>query len=220
MKFLFWLLVMLNIGALAYFNMDKISPPRVVQAKPDMQADKLQLLNATDVAAMPKRMKRSKPRAIPNEPTACYSWGSFRKEQLPSVETILNAMNVPFSPTQDSSRSIRHWVYKPPLSSYEDALAKGRELKALGIKDYFIVQTANMRNAISFGVFQNEDLAAKLMDDLRRKGVRNLVKSVRNQGDSTVTLNLVDVTNTIRDQIKKNKPDYPLANIKKMACPN
>lgn len=220
MRFLFWLLLLANVGVLAYFNQDKLYPQPAVNKQPvDIQASKLQLLNDKDLEAMPKRMTLTKTRALPNSPTACYTWGSFRKQQLEAVQTILDAMNVNYSAFQDSSQSIRHWVYKPPVASYELALAKGEELKKLGINDFFIVKSSELANAISFGVFKNEDLALKLMEDLRKQGVRKVVKSVRNQGDSTITLNLIDVTAPIREQIKKNQPDYPLTNIKKADCP-
>jgi hypothetical protein len=221
MKFLFWLLLILNLGAAVYFNIDKLAPQPLPTVKPDIQPDKLTLLSSAEVDAMPKRMIESteqKSLPISNEPVACYEWGSFSQDSLIEVQTILNALNVNFTTSYESNEAIRYWVYKSPLPSAEAAQAKAREIKALGIEDFFIVQEPKMRNAISFGVFRDETLANKLMDDLRRRGVRELVKSQRNQGNAASTLTLTNVTETLYEQLKKNEPDYPLASFKSTSC--
>jgi len=222
MRFLFWLLVMLNLGALVYFNLDLIAPAPVSNVKADLNPEKLKLLTPQEVEAMPKRQTAAaEPLPVAsNEPTACYEWGSFEPSKLTDVLTVVNALSIKNSVVQQTSQqSVRYWVYKPPLASAEAAQAKAEELKALGIEEFFIVQDAKWRNAISFGVFRDEQLATNLMNDLRHRGVREVVKAVRNQGDGNANLMLEGVTGTLLEQLKKNLPDFPDSEIKDVTCP-
>ena len=224
MRFLFWLLVMLNLGALVYFNLDVIAPTPVTNVKVDISPEKMKLLSLAEVEAMPKR-QTAEPQAAPtqvasNEPTACYEWGSFEPAKLSEVLTVVNALSIKYNVVQQTSQqAVRYWVYKPPLPTAEAAQAKAEELKALGIEEFFVVQESKWRNAISFGVFRDEQLATNLMNDLRHRGVREVVKSVRNQGDGNSTLMLEGVTGTLLEQLKKNQPDFPDSEIKDVACP-
>lgn len=221
MKFLFWLLLLLNAGALVYFNIDRIAPSPAIESKADINPEKLTLLSPAQVDSMPKRMTLLPPvkMVANNEPTACYEWGSFAPDKLTEAIAIANTLSLNHQVMQQTSQqSVRYWVYKPPLPSAEAANAKAQQLKALGIDEFFIVQEPKWRYAISFGVFRDEQLAIKLMDDLRRRGVRELVKAVRNQGDGNASLTLNAVTKGLFEQLKKNRPDFADTEIKEVAC--
>jgi hypothetical protein len=226
MRVLLWLLLALNLGALVYFNIDKIAPPKVSATKPDIQPEKMKVLTPSEVEAMPKRQElgatqtpASIPTALVNETNACYEWGIFEPAKLNDVITVIDALSIQHRVVQQSTQeAIRYWVYKPPLANDAAAQIKADELKALGIEDFFVVQEPKWRNAISFGVFRDEQLAANLVEDLRRRGVREVVKSIRNQGSGNSTLILENVTNTLFGQLKKNQPDFPGTAIKETAC--
>lgn len=226
MRVLLWLLLALNVGALIYFNLDMIAPPQVSAIKPDMQPEKMKVLTPKEVEAMPKRQEVQataiSTNVVPvNETTACYEWGIFEPAKLNDVVTVINALSIKHNVVQQSSQeAVRYWVYKPPLPSDEAAQIKAEELKTLGIEDFFVVQEPKWRNAISFGVFRDEQLATNLVNDLRHRGVREVVKSIRNQGNGNSTLILENVTNTLLGQLKKNQPDFPGTAIKETACAN
>ncbi|OYY50228.1 MAG: hypothetical protein B7X95_06715 [Methylophilaceae bacterium 17-44-8] len=226
MRVLLWLLLMLNVVGLIYFNLDVIAPPAVSAVKPDMQPEKMKVLTPKEVEAMPKRQEVSATPASAtiapsNETTACYEWGIFEPAKLNSIVTVMNALSIQHNVVQQSSKeSVRYWVYKPPLPNDEAAQIKADELKALGIEDFFVVQEPKWRNAISFGVFRDEQLATNLVNDLRHRGVREVVKSIRNQGNGNSTLMLENVTTTLLGQLKKNQPDFPGTAIKEVACSN
>lgn len=227
MKFLFWLLLLVNLGALAYFKLGLHAPVPTLAAKPDMLPEKMQLLTPQQVQAMPKRqtdalMPVPAP-TTPNlsgQPVACYEWGIFEPSKLNDVLTVVNAMSIKSNVVQQSSQeSVRYWVYRPPLPTAEATQERAEELKALGIADFFIVQEPKWRNAISFGVFKDEKLATRLVQELQRKGVREVVKSVRNKGNGHSSLILEGITPTLLEQLKKNQPDFPGTAIKDATCP-
>ncbi len=226
MKFLFWILLVLNLGALAYFKLG-VPPAVVVSAKPDLMPEKLQLLTPQQVLTMPKRQTDAlRPVPAPTtpnlsgQPVACYEWGIFEPSKLNDVLTVVNAMSIKSNVIQQSSlEAVRYWVYRPPLANAQAAQARAEELKALGIADFFIVQEPKWRNAISFGVFKDEKLATRLVQELQRRGVREVVKSVRNRGNGNSSLVMEGITPTLLEQLKKNQPDFPGTAIKDAACP-
>lgn len=223
MRFVFWLLLILNAGVFIYFNLDMLAPPPLSTTKPEIHPEKMKLLSQNEVDAMPARVlpiPEPLPPPVSDEPVACYEWGSVASTKLEDALSILNTLSIKHRVIQQNPEdSIRYWVYKPPLASDEAAQLKAQELKALGIEDFFIVQEPKLRNAISFGIFKDEQLATKLMDDLRHRGVRELVKSVRNQGDAGSMLMLEGVTSSILEQLKKNQPDFPTTEINPSDCP-
>jgi hypothetical protein len=227
MRPLVWALLIVNIAALVYFNVDVIAPPKPSAVKPDIQPEKMKVLTPAEVEAMPKRQEAvtatpaSTVAPLVNETTACYEWGIFEPAKLNDVVTVVNALSIKHQVVQQSSQeAVRYWVYKPPLPSDAAAQEKAEELKTLGIEDFFVVQEPKWRNAISFGVFRDEQLATNLVNDLRHRGVREVVKSIRNQGNGHSTLVLQDVTNTLLAQLKKNQPDFPGTAIKEATCPS
>jgi hypothetical protein len=112
----------------------------------------------------------------------------------------------------------RFWVYKPPLKSVEAAQAKALELKSLGVDEIYVVQEARWKNAISFGVFEDEQLATNLLNELREKGVKDVVKTLRNQGKGHASLQFSKLTDTEVLAIKKLKSDFPEADVKEITC--
>jgi hypothetical protein len=224
MRVLFWLLLILNVGALLYFNLDQFSSKNAVKAAADVSPEKMKLLTEEEVKLMPQRVivnPAQTPASPVNETVACYEWGNFTEGELSNVVTVVNAFFIKNSVVpQPSSQSTRYWVYKAPLPSEEAANVKVQELKTLGVTDFFIVQEPKMRYAISFGIFKDETLATKLMEDLRHRGVKDVVKDVRNQGATSATLMLEGVTPTLYGQLKKNLPDFPRTEIKETSCPS
>ncbi|QDF95868.1 hypothetical protein CJ010_04565 [Azoarcus sp. DD4] len=66
------------------------------------------------------------------------------------------------------------WVRVPPQGGREQAERKVKELKALGVSDFFIVQDAGPNQfAISLGLFKTEAAANQQLAQLRNKGVRS-----------------------------------------------
>ena len=79
MKWLLGLLLLANVGLLAYFNLDIIAP-KPVQANAPISPEKLKILDAKALEAMPKKVA-----ALPTAPvvetpsTSCYEWGNLQR---------------------------------------------------------------------------------------------------------------------------------------------
>ena len=240
MKKLIWLLVLINVGLLAYFNKDVILPSAPKATIVSIQPEKISILTQQQVDALPS--KGSTP-AAPTSPaaitpptvdataaantahvaspanSACYEWGVFSAANLTGAQSALSKLSLQATVKEQSSKDAkRFWVYKPPLKSAEAAQAKALELKALGVNELYVVQEAKWKNAISFGVFEDEQLATNLLNELRAKGVKEVVKSLRNQGKGHASLQFNKLTDAEVLALKKLKPDFPEADIKEVAC--
>jgi hypothetical protein len=105
---------------------------------------------------------------------ACLEWGDFSGPDLTRAKAALSAMQLGDKLSQRQvERDIGYWVYFPPLRNKAAVNRKVAELKALGIREYFIVQSAgHWRNSISLGVFKTREAAQNFLNHLRKKGVR------------------------------------------------
>lgn len=223
MRHFFWLLVLINIGLLAYFNLDYIMPNKPQIKLAEINPEKIQVLSQSEIDALPKK-QASLPLintpTLQSEPTAaCFEWGIFSDNNLASAQKALAKLALQATVKEQSSvQPKRFWVYRPPLKTTAEAQKKAAEFKALGVEDLFVVQEEKWKNAISFGIFEDEQLATKLQQELQAKGVKNVEKTLRNQGKAHYSLLLSDLTEENSIELKKLKPNFPAADLKQTSC--
>lgn len=195
-RFLFWSLLLLNGGLLAYnlgwlgkFSLDTHEPERLKKQHHTEQisllsAGAVQELLANEAApeaaeASPEAAASPAPAATVREAantalSACLELGSFVIADGPKVEEKLRSLN--FAQRQQRQtimEAAAHMVYIPPQGSKENADKKAAELKRRGIDDFFIMQdNSAMRWAISLGVFKTEEAAKNHLANLNAQGVR------------------------------------------------
>ena len=224
MKLLVWLLVFLNIGLLVYFNLDLIAP-KPAMADRSIQPEKLKILSAAELTAMPQKAAPSAieatPVAVVDAATSCYKWGNFTKTNLPAAQVVLVRLGLQSTVKQEqvSAEDRRFWVYYPSLKSAQLAQQKADEIKALGVSELFIVQDSQWRNAISFGLFQDEQFATALLNDLLEKGVKGATKALRSPGKSLNSLLIKAVNADAAIELQKIKPEFVGSELVPAACP-
>jgi hypothetical protein len=227
MRLFVWLLVLLNIGLFAYFNLDLVLPKPVVVDKA-IAPEKLKLLSAKELEALPKKMPVSaEVSAMPalqeasnQVQTSCYKWGNFTKTNLPAAQVVLVRLGLQSDVKQEALSQVdkRFWVYYPPLKTADLARTKAEELKALGVNELFIVQDSQWRNAISFGLFQDEQLAINLLLELQAKGVKGATKTLHNPGKSLTSLLIKAVSADVAAELQKIKPEFVGTELAQAAC--
>jgi hypothetical protein len=218
MKLLVWLLLLLNVVIFGYFMLNQPRPITIGGAHQAMQADKLRILTEDELAAMPK--KPAPVAAVPaSDQTACYEWGSFAAGSIARAKNILDKFSLESVLRKTASQdATRYWVYIPPLADAQKAQAKVDELHGLGISDALIIAEPQWRNAISFGVFKDEKLATKLLEDLRTRGVHSAVKGVRNRDAGQASFQIRNVPQAVAGEIDKLKADFPGSELSKVPC--
>jgi len=238
MKKLVWLLILINLGLLTYFNLDLILPNTSKVTNLAISPEKINVLTQQQIEALPKKTVETPtpetpafvvdqtianinmtPTTILPKKIACYDWGVFSSARVTDAQIASSKLSLQaIVKEQTSLEAKRFWVYKPPLKSAEAAQAKALELNALGVKDLFVVQDTKWKNAISFGVFEDEKLATNLVNELKAKGIKDIVKSLRNQGKGHAILTFKDISEEKIVAIKNLKSDFPEATLKEISC--
>ncbi len=226
MRLLVWLLVLLNVGLLAYFNMDLIAP-KPASADRSIQPERLKILSEKDLEAMHKvvapapELVTQASAPVVQEPISCYKWGNFTKTNLPAAQVVLVRLGLQSVISQEAGarEDRRFWVYYPPLKSAGLAQKKADEIRTMGVDELFIVQDSQWRNAISFGLFQEEQLATALLNDLLAKGVKGATKALRSPGKSLSSLFVKAVSSDAALELQKIKPEFVGTELEPAACP-
>ena len=81
-----------------------------------------------------------------------------------------------------------------------------------------MVQEPEWRYAISLGLFKDDALATRLADDLRARGVRDVVKRQRNKESARSNLVIENVPASVAEDIGRLKPDFPSSELKRIDC--
>ena len=218
MKRFFWFLIFLNLGLLVYFNIGHIMPGKPEIKLTEIHPDKIKILSQSEIDALPKKADPV-PTPEPQPVTACFEWGTFSDTSLLNAEKALQKLAIQVTAKkQDTAQPKRYWVYRAPSKTAAEAQKKASEFKALGVADIFVVQEEKWKNAISFGTFEDEQLAEKLVRELREKGIKNVEKILRTNGNGHHSLLLDSINENQLAELKKLKPDFPAAELKEVTC--
>jgi len=231
MRYIVCILGLLNIGIWTYFNQDLFYQSPIQQARAEIDPDRMHLLTQHQLDALPKieptpvetipEPVAENPVTVVSEPdiTSCYEWGIFNSTNIDDAQTTSAKLLLQTTLIQHSgSEAKRYWVYLPKLKNTQAAQEKAEELKNLGISDLYILQDAKWKNAISFGMFEDEALATKLFEEMKAKGVKNVIKTLRTQGGGSYSLLIKNAHKSDLKNLKDVKSEFPEANVKEVAC--
>lgn len=222
MRWVVWLLLLLNALLLAYFNLS--APPAVIPSlsHQPIEPEKIKLLTPQEIEALPMRpVEATEAQPIAPAPVkyGCYEWGSFSIASLPRARNIITKFSLGATVKQQSSQeATRYWVYIPQSKSLQEAQVALNDLNNKGVTESFIVLEPQWRYAISLGVFKDEQLATKLLEELKSKGVTSAVKGLRNHEKGQASLLINNVSSDMASEIDRLKPDFPGSELKEVAC--
>ncbi|MGP1717725.1 MAG: SPOR domain-containing protein [Methylophilus sp.] len=212
---------LLNASALETYPKRTVAPAQdtSLAASPPPQEVATSVMPAPKIADKKELSKPAESRPV--VAGVCYEWSSFNTARVNEAVNLAQQLNIKSQVGQPvfGQENIRYWIYKPPMASAEAVQTKADELRKLGVEDFFIVQDdPKWRNAISFGVFRDEKLADKLMEDLKAKGVRLLIKSTRNSGQGQSVIKLFSVNPQQFSALQKSQSQFPDAVLKEIPC--
>ena len=235
MKALFWILL---LGNAVFFAMMQwggwLTSDQAAQSQPALHEDKITLLNApqgspaaqsAQIAALPASAPATAPvgeatQLAARPETLCMEWADFSGEDLNRATTALSALQLGEKVGQRQiEHNIGYWVYIPPIKDKTALAQKIAQLKARGVKEYFVVSEAGpWQNAISLGIFKTQEAAQHFFDDLRAKGVRSAKVGERaSKLKATIfTLNGLDAATEAK--LAEIQKDFAGSELKKMPC--
>ena len=115
----------------------------------------------------------------------CYALGPF--DGLPQAKNIsaklqdLGAFTLERSVATETPMG--YWVYLPSYKSWKDAKDKVLSLEKKGLKDMFIVGRGSMKNAVSLGLYKNEEGAEDRVSQLKKIGEKPKIQTQYKQMD-------------------------------------
>ena len=167
MKWMTWTLLAANLLAAGYFIGREYWPQAESVQNAPLNVDRLSLRSqsgAADNESVPTRAAESA--------AFCIEWRGLNPEEFTRVREQFKAMAgervMSFTEVPVNTRL---WVIFPPLPSAESAEAKLGELVAAGVQDAFVVKDALWRNAISLGLYANNEAAQRRVNEVEEKGV-------------------------------------------------
>jgi len=150
----------------------------------------------------------------------CLEWGDFSGPDLMRASAALSAMQFGDKLSKRQvERDIGYWVYIPPLRNKAAVNLKVAELKALGIREYFIVQSAgSWQNAISLGVFKTREAAQNFLDYLHTKGVRTAKVGERASKLKAIIFRLNRIDAATEAKLTAMQKDFAGSELKNVPC--
>lgn len=228
MRALFLLLVLANLVFYAYAHVMRDSGG-VESQIPLLQIapEKIKLIKAADklVAEKPRAPGKSIPPTPPKTalaaPAACLEWGIFAGPDVAKAADALARLELP---AEQVDRAVTdaggYWVYMPPLKTKADVDRKIRELKDLGVNEFFVVQDAGQwRNAISLGIFRTDEAAQGFLAELRKRGVRSAVAARRENFLRQVAFYVREPGESTVAKLTALQQEFPGSEIKAGPCP-
>ncbi len=154
-------------------------------------------------------------------PASCAEWGLFAGSEVARADAALAALGLPAGTTQRRVTEVDgYWVHMAPLKTKGEVDRKVGELKALGVAEFFVVAEAGpWRNAVSLGLFKNEDAAKSELERLRALGVRSAMVTRRERFLKQVAFVVSDPTAATLARLAELQKDFPATEIKTGGCP-
>lgn len=209
MKWVVWLLLLLNILLFGYFSLPGGTPAGVTAGHEPIAPEKIVLLSPEAVQAT----------VAADSAERCYEWGSFAAENLERARAALLRLGAGFEIRQTAPQeALRYWVYIPPRRSAQEAQAKAEELRAQGVSEVFIMQEPQWRNAISLGVFRDEQLADNLLRELQARGVQPVLKGTLNQAGLQSSFVIRNAPPGLAEELDRLKPEFSGSEVRPLAC--
>lgn len=110
---------------------------------------------------------------------ACASWAGLSRVQADEIVQRSRSAGLK-SQISNAGAPSAWWVHLPAQSDRAGAERKAAELRSLGVSDFFIVNDAGPnQNAISLGLYKNEDSAKRMLEQLKASGVQTARISTR-----------------------------------------
>lgn len=140
---------------------------------PALQSGPSPAVQVTSSGAETPAVSRAEVLAGPPEPgRECYTIGPLeREDDISALSDWFSDQGSQAILRKDERREVvSTWVFLPPLGSREDADARVREMQAANIDDIFVIPRGDMANAISLGLYSQNNTLERRVTQLEERG--------------------------------------------------
>ena len=116
-----------------------------------------------------------------NRKTMCFSYGPFPdKDQSKELQDWFQQNKVDVLQRLETGNEKQlFWIYLEPGESRSSAMQAIQDLKNKGVSDYRLIETGDLRNAISLGLYSTQASVNKRLNELKNKGYQPVVVPYR-----------------------------------------
>jgi len=126
---------------------------------------------------------RTSDRELPGTRPAslCFSYGPFPdQDQAVDLMTWFRDRDIDVSQRFEQDReNPMFWIYLAPQETRDSAMEAIESLKQKGVKDYRLIETGTLQNAISLGLFSTQASVNRRLNELKDKGYQPVVVPYR-----------------------------------------
>ncbi len=110
------------------------------------------------------------------ESEMCFSYGPFTgSEQMTELVAWFDEHQAPAQQRVEAEQDNQlFWIYLKP-GSRDRAIQAIKDLKSKGVTDYRLIETGDLRNAISLGLFSTQASVNRRLNELKDKGYQPVV---------------------------------------------
>ena len=121
------------------------------------------------------------PENIQQERIMCFAYGPFTEHR--QAEELMGWFQdrrvVVQQRLETGQENQLFWIYLKPQASRDNAIQAIEDLKSKGITDYRLIETGDLRNAISLGLFSTQASVNRRLNELKNKGYQPVVVPYR-----------------------------------------
>lgn len=112
-----------------------------------------------------------------NTDPLCFTYGPFpAMEQVDELMNWFKERNILVTRRTEGEKDKQlFWIYLSPKESRESAIAAIEDLKSKGVRDYRLINSGDLLNAISLGLFSTQARVNKRLNELKSKGYQPIV---------------------------------------------
>lgn len=104
----------------------------------------------------------------------CLLWGDFYEEQISYAETVLTDLFPGLIyDAEESAQTTMYWLYIPRYPNKEAANREINKLRNIGIVSFRVKDDNQWQNAVSLGMFYDQQDAHKQLREIEKKGITN-----------------------------------------------
>jgi len=221
MKKLVWILLLANLLVAAFFMGRAYWPQAASEKTLPLNVDRLSLRSQSAHSAPKETQPPAVPATVPAAETLCLEWRGLNLEEFARVREQLKALvGEQVMSFTEVPLDTRRWVIFPPLPSAQSAAAKLGELAAAGVQDAFVVTDGAWKNAISLGLYANDEAAGRRVREVEAKGVFGTrVESLPRQGTDYYFVIRSEDPDALKS-LSEIRQAYPNSQQSRVACPS
>ena len=216
MKWITWTLLAANLLVAGFFIGREYWPQAESSETAPMNVDRLSLRSQAGSGS-----KDEAPTRVAESKAFCIEWRGLNQDEFTLAREQFKAMtNERVMSFTEVPVNTRHWVIFPPLPSPESAVAKLSELVAAGIQDAFVVKDAPWRNAISLGLYANNESAQRRVNEVEEKGVLGTRVEIQPKQGTDYYFVIRSEDPDALKSLGEIKQAYPNSRQSRVACPS